>query len=181
MLLREQVSILKIIYLFLDHRKILNIFQFRNYEEKAVLNGLDFNRTTFRNNNEYKISKKITLNQNFSFGLTNSNPKPWMLSPMHTNSHLLYQFVFQQDNMEYLCMLMGLREQPDLSTWESSCAIRFFWKNKKYYTARWFEIRLWNHKVIKILRSITGNIILEVRNENAQRHRQLSCHGSRTG
>jgi hypothetical protein len=22
---------------------------------------------------------------------------------MHTNSHLLYQFVFQQDNMEYLC------------------------------------------------------------------------------
>jgi hypothetical protein len=58
MLLREQVSILKIIYLFLDHRKILNIFLFINYEEKAVLNGLDFNRTTFRNNNEYKFLRK---------------------------------------------------------------------------------------------------------------------------
>lgn len=51
-------------------------FSLGNYEEKAVLNGLNFNRTTFRNNNEYKISKKLTLNQNFSFGLTNSNPKP---------------------------------------------------------------------------------------------------------
>jgi hypothetical protein len=68
MLLREQVSILKIIYRFWI-RKILNIFfSLGNYEEKAVLNGLDLNRTTFRNNNEYKISKKITLNQNFSFG-----------------------------------------------------------------------------------------------------------------
>jgi hypothetical protein len=36
---------------------------------KAVLNGLDYSRTTFRNNNEYKISKKLTLNQNFSFGI----------------------------------------------------------------------------------------------------------------
>ncbi|WP_339919943.1 SusC/RagA family TonB-linked outer membrane protein [uncultured Flavobacterium sp.] len=51
-------------------------FSLGNYQEKAVLNGLDYNRTTFRNNNEYKISKKLTLNQNFSFGLTNSNPKP---------------------------------------------------------------------------------------------------------
>jgi TonB-linked SusC/RagA family outer membrane protein len=51
-------------------------FSVGNYEEKAVLNGLDFSRTTFRNNNEYKISKKLTLNQNFSFGLTKSNPKP---------------------------------------------------------------------------------------------------------
>ncbi|CAM3079099.1 SusC/RagA family TonB-linked outer membrane protein [Flavobacterium frigoris] len=51
-------------------------FSLGNYEEKAVLNGLDYNRTTFRNNNEYKISNKLTLNQNFSFGITNSNPKP---------------------------------------------------------------------------------------------------------
>jgi hypothetical protein len=46
-------------------------FSVGNYEEKAVLNGLDYSRTTFRNNNEYKISKKLTLNQNFSFGITN--------------------------------------------------------------------------------------------------------------
>ncbi|MGK0255346.1 MAG: TonB-linked SusC/RagA family outer membrane protein, partial [Mariniflexile sp.] len=51
-------------------------FSVGNYEEKAVLNGLDYSRTTFRNNNEYKISKKLTLNQNFSFGITKSNPKP---------------------------------------------------------------------------------------------------------
>jgi hypothetical protein len=103
MLLREQVSILKIIYLFLDHRKILNIFQFRKYEEKAVLNGLDFNRTTFRNNNEYKISKKITLNQNFSFGLTNSNPKPLNAFTNAYKQSPIVPVRFQQDNMEYLC------------------------------------------------------------------------------
>ncbi|MFV8326162.1 SusC/RagA family TonB-linked outer membrane protein [Flavobacterium sp. ZS1P14] len=51
-------------------------FSLGNYEEKAILNGLDYSRTTFRNNNEYKISKKLTLNQNFSFGSTNSTPKP---------------------------------------------------------------------------------------------------------
>jgi TonB-linked SusC/RagA family outer membrane protein len=51
-------------------------FSLGNYDEKAVLNGLNYSRTTFRNNNEYKISKKLTLNQNFSFGITNSNPKP---------------------------------------------------------------------------------------------------------
>jgi TonB-linked SusC/RagA family outer membrane protein len=51
-------------------------FSLGNYQEKAILNGLDYNRTTFRNNNEYKISKKLTLNQNFSFGSTNSAPKP---------------------------------------------------------------------------------------------------------
>lgn len=51
-------------------------FSLGNYEEKAVLNGLDYGRTTFRNNNEYKISKKLTLNQNFSFTAANSTPKP---------------------------------------------------------------------------------------------------------
>jgi TonB-linked SusC/RagA family outer membrane protein len=51
-------------------------FSIGNYEEKGVLNGLDYGRTTFRNNNEYKISDKITLNQNFSLGSTNSSPKP---------------------------------------------------------------------------------------------------------
>jgi len=51
-------------------------FSLGNYEEKAVLNGLDYGRTTFRNNNEYKISKKLTLNQNFSFTSGKSAPKP---------------------------------------------------------------------------------------------------------
>lgn len=51
-------------------------FSIGNYQEKAILNGLDYSRTTFRNNNEYKISKKLTLNQNFSLGSTNSTPKP---------------------------------------------------------------------------------------------------------
>ena len=56
--------------------KIKYFFSAGNYEEKGVLNGLDYSRTTFRNNNEYKISDKLTLNQNFSFGSTNSSPKP---------------------------------------------------------------------------------------------------------
>jgi TonB-dependent starch-binding outer membrane protein SusC len=51
-------------------------FSLGNYEEKAVLDGLDYSRTTFRNNNEYKISRKLTLNQNFSFTSTKSTPKP---------------------------------------------------------------------------------------------------------
>lgn len=51
-------------------------FSAGNYQEKAILNGLDYSRTNFRNNNEYKISKKLTLNQNFSFTSANSSPKP---------------------------------------------------------------------------------------------------------
>lgn len=51
-------------------------FSLGNYEEKAVLDGLAYGRTTFRNNNEYKISKKLTLNQNFSLTSTKSTPKP---------------------------------------------------------------------------------------------------------
>lgn len=51
-------------------------FSLGNYQEKAIIDGLDYSRTTFRNNNEFKISKKLILNQNFSFGSTNSSPKP---------------------------------------------------------------------------------------------------------
>jgi TonB-dependent starch-binding outer membrane protein SusC len=56
--------------------KIKYFFSLGNFEEKAILNGLDYSRITFRNNNEYIISKKIILNQNFSIGYTHSNPKP---------------------------------------------------------------------------------------------------------
>ncbi|SHL84763.1 SusC/RagA family TonB-linked outer membrane protein [Flavobacterium saccharophilum] len=51
-------------------------FSLGNYEEKAILNGLDYGRTTFRNNNEFKISKKLKLTQNFSVTSTKSAPKP---------------------------------------------------------------------------------------------------------
>ncbi|MNK49107.1 TonB-dependent Receptor Plug Domain protein [compost metagenome] len=51
-------------------------FSLGNYEEKGILNGLDYGRTTFRNNNEFKLSKKVTLNQNFSFTSAKSTPKP---------------------------------------------------------------------------------------------------------
>ncbi|HKO75627.1 MAG TPA: SusC/RagA family TonB-linked outer membrane protein [Flavobacterium sp.] len=51
-------------------------FSIGNYQEKGILQGLDFGRTTFRNNNEYKISKKLTLNQTFSFTSAKSAPKP---------------------------------------------------------------------------------------------------------
>ncbi|WP_348823276.1 SusC/RagA family TonB-linked outer membrane protein [Flavobacterium aestuarii] len=51
-------------------------FSLGNYQEKAILNGLDYGRTTFRNNNEFKLSKKLTINQNFSFTSAKSTPKP---------------------------------------------------------------------------------------------------------
>ncbi len=51
-------------------------FSVGSYNEKAILNGLEYNRYTFRNNNDFKISKKINLSQNFSVGYTRSTPKP---------------------------------------------------------------------------------------------------------
>jgi len=52
------------------------LFSVNSYDEKAILNGLDYKRFTFRNNNEVKISSKITLAQNFNVSYTNSSPKP---------------------------------------------------------------------------------------------------------
>ena len=51
-------------------------FSLGYYDEKAILNGLDYSRLTFRNNNDYKISNKITLSQNFNLSYANSTPKP---------------------------------------------------------------------------------------------------------
>ncbi len=47
-----------------------------NYDEKSILNGSDYNRTTVRTNNEFKIAKGITLSQNLSIAFTNTTPKP---------------------------------------------------------------------------------------------------------
>jgi TonB-linked SusC/RagA family outer membrane protein len=47
-----------------------------NYEEKGILNGTDYSRTTIRNNNEYKISDKLKLSQNFSVTSIKDIPKP---------------------------------------------------------------------------------------------------------
>lgn len=47
-----------------------------NYDEKSILNGTDYNRTTVRTNNEFKIRKGIVVTQNFSVTFTNVTPKP---------------------------------------------------------------------------------------------------------
>jgi TonB-linked SusC/RagA family outer membrane protein len=47
-----------------------------NYDEKAILKGSDFNRATVRTNNEFKVSKGITISQNFSVAFNNVTPKP---------------------------------------------------------------------------------------------------------
>lgn len=47
-----------------------------NYDEKSILRGSDYNRATVRTNNEFKISKGITLAQNLSVAFTNTTPKP---------------------------------------------------------------------------------------------------------
>ena len=51
-------------------------FSVGNYEEKGILNGTDYGRTTFRSNNEYKISDKLKLSQNFSVTSIKNTPKP---------------------------------------------------------------------------------------------------------
>lgn len=51
-------------------------FSLGYYDEKSILKGLDYSRITFRNNNEYTISKKLKLSQTFSLGYTHSTPKP---------------------------------------------------------------------------------------------------------
>lgn len=47
-----------------------------NYEEKGILNGTNYGRTTIRNNNEYKISDKLKVSQNFSITSIKNTPKP---------------------------------------------------------------------------------------------------------
>ncbi|MET3035769.1 SusC/RagA family TonB-linked outer membrane protein [Chryseobacterium sp. NRRL B-14859] len=46
-----------------------------NYDEQSILKGTNYNRTTIRTNNEYKISKGIRLSQNLSAAFTNDTPK----------------------------------------------------------------------------------------------------------
>ena len=56
--------------------KINYLFSVNYYDEKGVLEGLDFNRFTLRNNNDYKISDKLKVTQNISASFSKSTPKP---------------------------------------------------------------------------------------------------------
>lgn len=47
-----------------------------NYEEKGILNGTDYGRTTIRSNNEYKVSDKLRISQNFSVTSIKNIPQP---------------------------------------------------------------------------------------------------------
>ncbi|MEN2488416.1 SusC/RagA family TonB-linked outer membrane protein [Flavobacterium sp. B11] len=51
-------------------------FSAGNYEEKGILNGSDYGRTTFRNNNEFKLSEKVKISQNFSVSSIKNTPMP---------------------------------------------------------------------------------------------------------
>ena len=51
-------------------------FSAGNYEEKGILNGSDYGRTTIRSNNEFKISDKLSITQNFSVSTIKSKPVP---------------------------------------------------------------------------------------------------------
>ncbi len=51
-------------------------FSLNNYDEQSILRGTDYNRSTFRTNNEFKLSKRITLSQNLSVAFTRVSPKP---------------------------------------------------------------------------------------------------------
>ncbi|MBC7746991.1 MAG: SusC/RagA family TonB-linked outer membrane protein, partial [Methylotenera sp.] len=56
--------------------KISYLFSLNYYDEKGVLDGLDFNRFTFRNNNDYKLSDKLKITQTLSGSISKSTPKP---------------------------------------------------------------------------------------------------------
>ena len=51
-------------------------FSVGNYEEKGILNGSDYGRTTIRNNNEFKLSEKVKITQNFSLSSIKNTPMP---------------------------------------------------------------------------------------------------------
>ena len=51
-------------------------FSLGNYDEKSILNGSDYNRSTIRTNNEFKVSKGIVVTQTLSVAFTNVTPKP---------------------------------------------------------------------------------------------------------
>ncbi|KIC02007.1 TonB-dependent receptor [Flavobacterium sp. JRM] len=51
-------------------------FSVGNYEEKGILNGSNYGRTTIRNNNEYKISDRLKLSQNLSVTTIKNRPMP---------------------------------------------------------------------------------------------------------
>lgn len=56
--------------------KINYLFSLNYYDEEGILDGLDFNRFTFRNNNDYKLSDKLKVSQTLSVSLSKTNPKP---------------------------------------------------------------------------------------------------------
>jgi TonB-dependent starch-binding outer membrane protein SusC len=56
--------------------KINYLFSVNYYDEDGVLDGLQYNRFTFRNNNDYKVSDKIKIIQNLSVSTSKSTPKP---------------------------------------------------------------------------------------------------------
>lgn len=56
--------------------KINYLFSVNYYDEEGVLDGLKFNRFTFRNNNDYKISDKLKVTQTLSIATSKSTPKP---------------------------------------------------------------------------------------------------------
>lgn len=51
-------------------------FSVGNYEEKGILNGSDYGRTTIRNNNEFKLSEKVKITQNLSVSTIKNTPMP---------------------------------------------------------------------------------------------------------
>ncbi len=52
-------------------------FAMDHFDEKGILEGQNFNRTTIRNNNDYRLfDDRITIKQNISISFTNETPKP---------------------------------------------------------------------------------------------------------
>ncbi len=54
------------------------MFSINNFEEKGIIAGNDFKRTTIRNNNDYNLFEgKLKIKQSISATFTNETPKPY--------------------------------------------------------------------------------------------------------
>lgn len=79
------------------------LFSVSNYNEGGITKGEYFNRTTLRSNNEFKLSRRITLSENInmSFNKINPNPVGDIGNPYRSSSQLAPIFPVRYENGEF--------------------------------------------------------------------------------
>lgn len=83
--------------------KVKYLFSTGNYNEKGITQKEYFNRTTLRSNNEFKLSDKITLEQNVNVSFIKANPNTGgdIQTPYSSASQLGPIFPVRYDNGDF--------------------------------------------------------------------------------